>query len=59
MMAVVDQQAPPPINAVFGDGEEEVLRVHMLVNHVHSPLLVCQAFPVTALNEARVLRDGS
>lgn len=55
MMSTIIEQRPPAVNAVSGDGEEEIFGIHVLVNHVQAPLLVRQALALAALNEAGVL----
>lgn len=57
-MAAVIEKRPPAVNAVLGDGEEEVLRVEVLVNHVQPALLMCEALALTTLHEARILEHG-
>lgn len=51
MVATVVQERPPAINAVFGDCEEEILGVHMLINEMHTPLLMCHALAFTPFNK--------
>lgn len=51
----IHEHRPTPVDALPRHGKEEILRIHVLVNHVHPALLVGQAFSFAALDEARVL----
>jgi hypothetical protein len=54
-MAILIQQRAPAIDAFLCDGKEEVFWVHVLVDEMHSALLVCQAFALTTLDKAGIL----
>jgi hypothetical protein len=51
-MSTLYEEGSPTIHSLFGNGKEEVFRIHVLVNEMEPALLWCQAFPLTALNEA-------
>lgn len=51
-MSMLDEQRAPVVDALLGNCEEEVLGVHVLINHVHSPLLMGQTLALTSLNKA-------
>jgi hypothetical protein len=51
MVAAVVQEGSSTIDTVLGDGKEEVLGVHVLVNEMHPPLLMCHALAFTSFNK--------
>jgi hypothetical protein len=51
MVAAIIQEGPPAIDTILGDGEEEVLGIHMLVNEMHPALLMCHALAFTSFNK--------
>lgn len=52
----LQQHRPPPVDALARHGEEVVLRVLVLVDQVHAPLLRRSALAVAGFYEAGVLR---
>jgi hypothetical protein len=59
MVAAVVQEGSSTIDTVLGDGKEEVLGVHVLVNEMHPSFLMCHALAFTSFNKARVLQHIS
>ena len=51
-MAAFNKEGPSAIDAILCDTEEEVLGIHVLVDEVHTPLLMGHALAFTPLNEA-------
>lgn len=47
-----NEERPPAVDAILCDSEEEVLGIHVLVDEVHTPLLMCQTLAFTALDKA-------
>ena len=51
-MPAINQQRSPAIDTIFGDAEEEILRVDVLVDQMQASFLMCQAFALASLYEA-------
>lgn len=54
-MAVFNQERAPTVYTVFGNAEEEVLGVHVLIDQMHPALLWGPAFPIAPFHKAGVL----